>query len=280
MPRKAKKKLHAMPPLSFVDKLIYWTLFSLLLAGCLALLFGTLFLRDIIAFSDPTVVAARDHLSIIWLIVPFLVFFLLTFIPWTNAYQSRKPIFGRRHFKYGPPAWPRVYPLFMKNKPLVRSSARDKKRRKLLVPILLLVLLIGFVPFPWSLYGRDCLRNDGSIVQYNMFNCETDIAASGDIHDIEIYTYRYYSRYLTNVRWCVGMNFKAEGGEKYTFQYNDFRISPATETVYWLARMLQIKAQYSAGRIHYSGAEHLDLVIASWDLNPEEAALLNQLFAQ
>ena len=136
-----------MPPLSFVDKLIYWTVLALLCVAYFCLLFGPLYLRHIIAFSDTTVIAAEDHVSLMWLIVPWMTFFLMTFILWLQPYQDRKPIFGRRNFKYGPPAWPKVYPLFMKNKPYVWVSERKKKERKQIAVILLVVLLASLFLF-------------------------------------------------------------------------------------------------------------------------------------
>ena len=196
-----------MPPLSFVDKLIYWTIF-LLLAGCyLVLIFGPLYLRDRIAFSEETVLAAEAHVSIMWLGVPWMTFFLMTFILWNQPYQDRKPIFGLKNFKYGPPAWPKVYPLFMKNKPYVWVSERKKKERKQIAVVLLVVLLLSFVPFPWSLYGRDCLLHDGGIAEYSMFNNRTEEFASGEIAQIQIETYRYStgSRHRTThwvFEWC------------------------------------------------------------------------------
>lgn len=128
MARKAKKKIHQMPPLSFVDKLIYWTVMALQVVFFLALMFGALLLREKIAFSDETVVAASEHISLWWMIVPSFSL-LIVVIPWGRWYQDRRPLFGRRNFKYGPPAWPRVYPLFMKNKPPVWVSERKKKEK-------------------------------------------------------------------------------------------------------------------------------------------------------
>ena len=65
MARKAKKRMHKMPPLSFADKLIYWIIFLLLAAAYLLLMFGPIHLRQKIAFSDEMVLAAEDHVSTI-----------------------------------------------------------------------------------------------------------------------------------------------------------------------------------------------------------------------
>ena len=130
MARKAKKRLHQMPPLSFVDKSIYWFILLVLLALYFLLTLGTLFLRRKIAFQDEMVIACEDNISFLWFLVPWMTFMLMTFITWYDLYQRRKPIFGIRNFKYGPPAWPKEYPLFMKNKPYVYVSEQKRKRAR------------------------------------------------------------------------------------------------------------------------------------------------------
>ena len=281
MAKKAKKRLHKMPPLSFADKLIYWTIFIVLCVVYVVLFFGPLYLRHKIAFSDEAVIAVADHASLWWLIVPWITFFLMSFILWLQPYQERTPIFGLRNFKYGPPAWPKVYPLFMKNKPPVWISERKKKERKQIMVILLIVLLISFIPFPWSLYGRDCLNNDGSIIQYNMFNRQTQEFTSDDISDIEIETFRYSTgRYNTKQHWGVRMVFKTTSGKKYPFEHRDFRSDAQSETAYWLVWMLNVKKQHDPGIIHYDGSENLNHVIGDRNLSREGIQMLYQLFDQ
>ena len=281
MARKAKKRIHQMPPLSFVDKLLYWIVLMLLCAAYLILLIGPLLLRDKIAFSDATVIAVEDHASMLWFLVPWITFFPITFFLWLLPYQKRIPIFGKKNFKYGPPAWPKIYPLFMKNKPPVWISERKKKERKQIATILLVVLLIGFIPFPWSLYGRDCLRYDGSVVRYNMFNSQTHEFSSGDIEEIEIKTYRYSTgKHYKTRHWGVRMVFKTDSGKKYVFSHRDFRNDTHSETIYWLEWMLDIKKRYDPGVIYYDGLEDLEHVIADRDLNQEEVEMLYRLFGQ
>ncbi len=277
MARKAKKRSQQMPPLSFVDKLIYWAIMALLCTAYFALLLGPLQLSRIIAFSDVEVIAVVDNASALWLIVPWLTFSLMTFILWEQAYKKRIPIFGRKNIRYGPPAWPKIYPLFMKNKPPVWVSERKKKNRKRIATVLLIVLLVSFIPFPWSLYGRDCLFFDGSIAQYNMFNNQTHEFRSGDIADIEIETFRYSTgRYSRKKHWGVRMVFKTVGGKKYTFEHGDFRNDAHSE----LGQMLNVKKRYNPGIIHYEGLENLGRVIADRNLTQEEVRMLYQLFGQ
>lgn len=281
MARKAKKRLHPMPPLSFADKLIYWTILALLCVAYFILMLGSLNLRHKIAFSDTAVIAVEDNVSVIWFIVPCMTFALMTSISWLLLYQKRIPIFGRRNFKYGPPAWPRIYPLFMKNKPSVWVSAKKKKARKHISIILLVILLVSFVPFPWSLYGRNCLFYDGSIVQYNMFNGQTHEFTSGDITDIEIEPFWYRTgKHHTTLHWGVRMEFKTDCGKKYIFEHRNFRRDETSESFYWLKWMLTVKKHYDPGIIHYDGLENLDYVIADRRLTQEEVQMLYQLFSQ
>lgn len=278
MARKGKKRMHRMPPLSLGDKLIYWAIFLLLCGAYLVVLFGPLHLRNLIAFEDESVVAAVDHISVLWLVVPWMTFFLMTFILWYMPYKDRKPIFGKKNFKYGPPAWPKVYPLFMKNKPLVFVSERKKKDRKLIAITLMIVLLVSFIPFPWSLYGRDCLRDDGSIVQYNMFNTQIHEFASREIKDITIKTYRYTTgKYYKTRHWGISMVFTTDSGKEYVFRAREFRNDTGGDHLYWLATMSNIKKRYDPSIIRYEGVENLEKVIKNNWTN-EEIEMLYQLF--
>ena len=281
MARKAKKRMNRMPPLSFVDKAIYWFAFLILCMLYLVLFFGPLHLRHIIAFSDESVIAVEDNISIWWLAIPWLTFTAMTLILWYLPYQDRKPIFGKRNFKYGPPAWPKVYPLFLKNKPYVFVSERKKEKRKKIATLLLIVLLVSFIPLPWSLYGRDCLRNDGSIVQYSMFNKYLHDFSSGEIKEIKIETYRYSTgKYHRTTQWGIRMQFVTDSGAKYTFDQSEFRNNIETNPRFWLAAMLNVKQRYNPGIVCYEGVEDLDKVIADKKFSDEERKLLYHLFGQ
>lgn len=281
MARKAKKRVHKMPPLSFADKLIYWLGFLLLLISYFALLFSPLYLRHVIAFADEAVVAADDHISLFWMTVPLLTFFAITFISWYQLYQSRRPFFGIKNFKYGPPAWPKIYPLFMKNKPYVFISERAKKSRKKIAVFLLGILLVSFIPFPWSLYGRDCLKRDGSIVQYNMFNVQTHEFAPRNFKEIRFETYHYRaSRYSSTMHCGVQVVYTTDSGKQFSFDHWMFRNDTPSDPRYWLASMVNIKRRYDPSVIRYEGIEDLDKVIADQKMTEEEQMLLCQLFGQ
>ncbi len=281
MPRKAKKRVHPMPPLSFADKLIYWVIILLLCCAYFALLFLPIDLRHQIAFSDPEVRAVEEHSSLLWLLVPWMTFFLMTFILWLQPYQKRAPIFGKRGFKYGPPAWPKIYPLFMKNKPKVWESPRAQKNRRQVAIILVVLLLVSFIPFPWSLYGRDCLMFDGRIVQYNMFNSQTKEFTAGDIGSVEIEAYRCRTgRTGIKSHWDVRMVLRTDSGKKFIFELRDFQNAASDQYLFRLGSMIQIKGRYDPGIIHYDGVENLNRMIEDKELREEEIRMLYQLFGQ
>ena len=281
MARKAKKKMHAMPKLSLLDKCIYWGIMLILSIAYLALLFGPLALREVIAFADETVIAAEEHWSELWLIIPWMTFFLMTFILWLTPYQDRRPIFGLKNFKYGPPAWPKVYPLFMKNKPYVWVSEKKKQSRKQVAAVLLVVLLLSFIPLPWSLYGRNCLHTDGSMADHNMFDKVVREYDSGEIASVEFSTCRYSTgKYSKTRHWGVAVTLTTDDGREYTFLSTEFRYDKDAEAPFWLTAMTALKRRYSPQIITYSGQEDLDRVLSNHYDTEANRQLLYRLFEQ
>lgn len=158
MATKAKKKVNRMPPLSALDRMIYGGLFLLITAINLAVMILPFFIWYRKAFQDPSVAAASMSAGIIWGVFSFCVFLGVSYGLWGMAVQKQQPIFGKRNFKYGPPAWPKVYPLFMKNKPYVWVSKRALQQRRRNAVILLLLdrqhrLSLGYVGSEGSLFS-------------------------------------------------------------------------------------------------------------------------------
>lgn len=280
MARKAKKKLHAMPKLSAVDQLIYWSIFGVLCVLWFGLGFLPIVLGRRIAFADEMVIAYQEHASQLWMLVPWMTFFLMTFLLWHTPHEARQPIFGRKNFQYGPPAWPRVYPLFMKDKPKYWVSPKQQQNKKTMAVVLVIVLLLSFIPLPWSFYGRDCLHSDGSIHRYNMFNVQTREYDTSEIESVqfEIYHHRKGTRYSSRWVWDVGVELVTESGKTYFFSNEEFRYGKDSDVLFWLPAMLQLQAQFPPSILSFSGTEYLEEVIGEYDLTPREIGLLRQLF--
>lgn len=271
VPRKAKKKVHPMPKLSFIDQLIYWTVILLLICMLLAFILLPFYIKHLTAHAEDLVIAHESTISVLWQFVPFIAF--LTAFCWCCLlpYTKRIPIFGRRNFKYGPPAWPRIYPLFMKNKPKIWVSQYEKQKKRKRILWLVGLLVLGLITFPLSFFGRECLRSDGGITQYSMFNTQTRAFSSEEITSVVIRA--------VNFRRKTGVEIKltTDTGKTYTFDNRDFNLyNPHIS--HTLEVMLALKNQYDPDIISYKRTDRLDSVIFSYNLTPEEADILYQLF--
>ena len=273
MPRKAKKYVHPMPPLSALDKVIYLSAIWLLAIAGIAFLFSGFWVREVLAFRDEAVIA-YDTNSQGWNL-PFS-FLLLFFALWIylDPYNARLPLFGRRNFRYGPPAWPRTYPLLMKNRPKPQRTPRQRIIRKRICIAVIVISLACSITIPWGLCQRDCLNQNGSITAYNIWNAEKDNYLSGQIESVEFKAYRTSRRRRSwRKQYHVQVIMTTRDGEQFTFVCFNFQ-----DDEHWVHAMLQLKARYTPEIIHYSGAEYLQDVIDYYDMTTDEAQLLYQLF--
>ncbi len=167
---KAKKKVHAMPKLGFVDQMIYALGYLVILAVLLGIIWLCFFWIEERMLAQPGAVAYEANGSV-FLMFPFYLSFLLSlFIPWYGLHQKRYPFFGKRGVKYGPPAYPRTFPLFMKNKPQYwKSPSEARLRRKAVMTVVVLNLVLALL-VPFSIFGRDMLYESGTVVEYSVFN--------------------------------------------------------------------------------------------------------------
>ena len=278
MAKKAKKKKQIMPKLSLLDKLIYWMIFLLIVLFCFGPLGLSIYLNPVIAFADEMVIASNEHASILWSSFTWFVSFVILFALWLKHYEDRCPIFGLRNFKYGPPAFPKVYPLFMKSKPYVWVSENEKKARRRLIVVLVILVLISWIPYPWSLYGRDSLFSDGSIGQYNMFNTKVREFHSGEIDRVEFGTYYHAGTKFGNGKFSVCVSLSTETGREYVFQSKDFRDAFDGEPCNWLTAMLHLKERYIPEIVQYTGVDKLHHVVQYHKMSEEETKILYQLF--
>ena len=276
MATKAKKKIHPMPKLGWEDQLLYWT--AMVLTGGFSILgaFIVLLAHDGIAFSDPAVIArtvGQGNLYFIWLLLWCLVAFILIL---AGLYQNRIPILGRSDIKYGPPAYPRVYPMFMKNKPNHWVSPKElhkQKRMRLIVAALLIItFLVCAVLFPLSFYGRAVLCNDGSITVYNARNEEVHHYLKNEIASVELDTYRSSSRHGGS--WHIHFKISTTDSKSYNFAAHSFEGTDIQQ----LQTMSYVKEQLYKDLIFISGTENLQKVVWDQYSHAEEKALLYQLF--
>ena len=278
MAKKAKKKRHKMPPLSFGDKLIYWTLGLLILAADVFLVLFPFQRWYRNAFYDETVSAAHMTGGLLWAFIPWFVFMISTFILWYSLYSKRLPIFGKRNFRYGPPAWPKIYPLFMKNKPYVWVSQRAVKQRRQTAIVLVSIVLLSFLFYPLSWSGRKCLHQNGSISKYNALNIQTREYDSGQIREVRFEAYVQHRRRSLDTIGDVRVTLITEDGKRYVFDHDEFRGCSEYSGTDYLRAMVNIKSRYRPEIITYLGVSNLEKVILDNQLNADEQNMLYALF--
>lgn len=177
MPRKAKKRVHPMPKLGWADQLLYWVAIIACFAGAVVSVFFPLYYREALAKTNSEMIAYTEgtgSLHFVWL---FLLLFFVGLVICAGPYQHRLPVFGRKDIRYGPPAYPRVYPLLVKNKPKHWESPKAQARKKKLtwigISALLASLLFCAAIYPRCLCGRYELLSDGTVTVYDADNRQT-----------------------------------------------------------------------------------------------------------
>lgn len=273
MPRKAKKYVHPMPPLGLRDQILYWCAMLLTGVGSLVLLFSSLDHCERVALSDERVVAYfNNHAGFMWLVIWLWIVCLLIAL-W--PYRSRYPIFGNSRIKYGPPAWPRVYPLLMKEKPKHWVSQRDMNRKKwkhsIIAAVLLVTLIPGLILSPRSAYPRTVLLRDGTVAKYDAQNREEHFNFS-QITQVEVKVYRVNRR--------RGLDKKSVKlvihTEETSFSFTAFEFAGDWEES--LRQMIKMKSLYGP-LVMVEQDPDLDRVIRDYNLSKAEQALLYQLFS-
>ncbi len=277
MAKKRKKPQRPQtPPLSWVDKVIYCVLYLLLLAGMVLAIVLMDALRAKIAYREPTALAIRGRLAYLWLFPFFAHLVLGCVIPLTVAHEARQPIFGNKKISYGEQPWQKdLFPLFGPQHRKIERPPYAKQIHRIgqiaWVAGLILVLLSASL----CLCRRNTLRSDQTIAVYDSFNRQTtELSIPEDCTELTIEAERYRSGKYGAPKWRYGITLLDAEGREYSFSCNDFRGSQSEI----LNTMLQIKGLFPPGSIALQGLDQLERTIAFFHLDPQEAALLRELF--
>lgn len=276
MPRKAKKKVHSMPKLGFGDKLLYWVLMIVGYGGSVVCVFAPMVQRRLLADTNPDALACEMEVAEIlfgfglalWLLVVGMIVTL-------KLYKPRIPVFGRSDIRYGPPAYPRIYPMLMKNKPVHwESQAAVRKRRRnhrILAGILIVTLLFGAAVFPLSLNSRYELLRDGTVMSYDYQNQPTHY----DLEDLESVRLFVNSSSTKNGRrrWYPSFELRFKDGTRCIFNVRTF----ADDWIPALQIAQGLKAYYGELLVIH-GTEKLWKVTLNQSMTAMESKLLYELF--
>lgn len=275
MVRKAKKIVPTMPKLGWQDHLLYGILEAVTGCGSLAVLFGFFKLQEHYAFSYEEVAAVNSGIGNMnmgfmstWLWVVFVLIFC--------THISRYPVFGNKKVRYGPPGYPRVYPLLMKNKPKHWVSQleveKKKKEQKWIAIALVSTFLFCLVMLGLSVCGREVLCYDGTVQVYNARNRQKEDCKFSDITQVTLET-DLSSGSRSSPDWYVQMKIHLQNGETYSFYHTAFR----GDTKHQLKTMIAMKDCYG-DLLVIDSSPNLQGVIKDFYFDTEEQTLLYQLF--
>lgn len=276
--KRKKDTAHRTPPLSRLDKAIYIGISVLFGLFFLASLVGWDLLHKRIAFSDPAVIAYKGRFSNYAAAPMFLYILLLGIILLGISFGDKKPIFGNKTVRYGDFPWKTdVYPLFGPQSKTVVRKPHEKRFRAALIRVLAGVFAATFLLSCFGIYGRTCLREDRTIVDYSALNRPGDpVSIARDCDRITIFAYKDVPNKGPVVYYSYGVIIYCADGQKYRFSYTAFKLGHTD----CIRQMLAIKALFSQSQITIEREDLLDEVIEHNHLDEAQTALLRRLFEQ
>lgn len=274
---KKKSKLHKlkMPPLTKIDKALYILLIGLTIVVFIAMPVGQSAVKDVIAFSDNSVLA-YDERGYFLFALPFLfILEVIIIVALSVGLSDRKPIFGDKSITYGPPRYPSVYPVFMRNKPKDYIRPSHKKFKKWYKSAIIILLASTFVLVPFSLFGRVCLKDNVSIEKYNGFNVRTQTIEQDEMDTL---TFRILLSGHKALSYNIYMDIKTLSGRKYTFMYSDFYGAGKNKDKSALDCFEFVKSHFPDEKVFYERTDLLEELIEDRNFNQSETAQVYELF--
>ncbi len=271
--KKKKKRKLQMPPLSFLDRCIYYVGMLLSFGLMLALLFGYIWGFGHFVYQDPAIIGAEQKAGILWQL-PFCLFvFLSGFVICEDGLICRKPIFGKKGVRYGPPQWAAVYPLLSKERkirPTIENRPSHKQFRKAACRAWLIGFVITLLLYPLGFFGRYTLDQDCVIRDYNCLNTEVGAYGVDEMSGLTVGVVHYRNGRSWIRHWKLRLSFDTHTGETFSFDFGSGEAS--------LELMQSLKARFPADRIRYEGTQNINKLINDQDIPPQLWDSLYELF--
>ncbi len=274
-----KKKRHLKPPLTFLDKTIYFLCIVLSFLLSLLLAFALDDIQNAIAFSEIGTIAYSSNGSTFFAL-PFLCYFEISaLVFFIVAWEEKRPIFGSKKYKYCEyPFKEDCAPLFHRKRYNVRISPSRKKwiRQMTILWCTFLILLAALTPL--SLFGRDALYQDNHVAKISTLNVTKDTYSPDDFAHLTIQTQHVVNPKAADY-WKYEITIEMKDGQKFTFSNRDFdwRVSGSKDLC--LDKMLEIKGLFDADRITVKGSQNKDDVADFLGLNEQQRAKLEKLLS-
>lgn len=262
-----------MPKLGWQDRLLYTLLIVVSFGGAVGcLVFSRINRYRLLSANALTYM---DDVSFMYGLLLFFFLLIVGTIIVFGPCRKRIPVFGRKDVRYGPPAYPRVFPLLMKNKPQYWESANKIKKRKIRKIILTVFLICSFLPstflYSRSICGRYELMTDGSVKVFDYKNRESEHYESQQIQSVCVSIFSSGGR--RGVSYRLGMFVTLPDGKNYLFNIEKF----GNDWNSALRQALSLKDRYGAA-FSTEGADDFWKFFLYNNLTPEKKELLYQLF--
>lgn len=276
-PKSKRKSQHRRPPLSLLDKILYWSAFFLSLPAALVPIFLFEDLQLLIAFRDPTVIARADHASN-FLAMPLLFYVEMSICIYVIiALECKYAIFPSPRIQYGKDPWDKnFYPLLDRRRRSVLVNPEEQRLRRKRLSVWCVGLLLCLFLVPFSFFGRDCLHEDNSIVSHNAVNRVSATYHEEDFSHLTLRT-QYISK-RGGGYWTYEMVIEMHNGHSFVFSNRDFGEKGEAHKELSLAKMLEIKALFSPNAITCKGIDNVDKVADDRALNESQTRQLHLLF--
>lgn len=278
MKKSKRKNIHRRPPLSLLDKAIYWVAFFLSFFALLFSVYALDTIRTLIAFRDAATIAHVERAS------SFLALFLLIYIEISLfvylycALKQKNAIWGNSKIQYGKEPWDKNYfPLLDRRRRAVPSNPTAKSRRRTMLGLWCTGLFFCLLLFSFSLFGRDCMHKDNSITSYSAINRISSTYLEEDFAHLTLQT-KYVSGYRISSYWVYEIKIEMSDGQRFSFSNRDFYWRQSNRKDLCLEKMVEIKALFSPDQITIKGADDVDKVAAYISLDESQTQRLHQLF--
>ena len=272
----AKNKKHSKhkgynPPLTFVDKLIYFLFLIVFLAISFLPITIPLSIQKHLTFSDPSAVAFMTMGGLWWTFPLSFYLLITTIVLFACGFEYKIPLFGNPNLRYGePPFKKNIYPLFKRKHYVLEQKSKKKVWYKNFILAWCVVFLVLLSIFPLGICGRRVLFDNSSIKTYNSFNSVKTSYSSEDYNHLTLDAYFSQSRYGSDT-WVYMVVLKTNDGKNLSFR------NKLSERA--IDEFIEIKKSLNADQITIKRAHNLEKVIEDNNLSDSESKKLYELFS-
>lgn len=265
-----KRKLRAKkPPLSLLDKFIYWTIFLISFISAFLLIPLGIDIPMKIAFSDNYVVACENTVAVFCSVPLVLLILFTTTIISGFGINNKQPIFGNKKFKpkFLEPTL-KVYPILSKAFWENITQERKTNIRKTLV-FFLIALIISILILSLGFYPRTVVDKENNFITYNTFNQVTHTHNIDNAQKLIIQISRSRG-FKHSIRLEIVFEEHSHFLNLGSFYKND------TEST--LRYMLKLKEYFNDGRYEITYKNRMNYLISDGNYTTSETFLIYQLF--